>query len=91
MCKKDYILNPATSSSKNGRYLASIINNSVIMFDDVIDGVAKSFDEEKKLFQQFLMKENIICEIKSFHILLVFLLISIVLLIAASSYLIKYE
>ena len=34
--KKDYIWNPATCSCKNGKYLASIIDNSVIMCDEII-------------------------------------------------------
>ena len=37
LCKKDYIRNPATGSCKNGKYLASITDNSVIMFDEIID------------------------------------------------------
>ena len=35
--KKDYIWNPATCSCKNGKYLASIIDDSVITCDEVIN------------------------------------------------------
>ena len=35
MCEKDYIWNPATFSSENGKYLGSIIDDSVITFDDL--------------------------------------------------------
>ena len=41
ICKKDYICNIATCNSKNGKYLLSIIDNSVIVFDEVIDVVTK--------------------------------------------------
>ena len=36
VCKKDYIWNPATCSYKNGKCLASIVDNSVIRCDEVI-------------------------------------------------------
>ena len=51
--EKDYIWNPATCSRKNGKYIASIIDNSVITWDEVIDAqvetktVTTSFDEKK--------------------------------------------
>ena len=38
MCaKKDYIWSPATCSCKNDKYLASIIDDSVIMCDEIIE------------------------------------------------------
>ena len=43
VCKKYYILNPAFCSCENGKYLASITDDSVIMYDEII--------EETKLFQ----------------------------------------
>ena len=48
--RKNYIWNPATCSCKNGKYLASIINNSVIKCDETIeaDTEAKLYDEETK-------------------------------------------
>ena len=48
--KKDYIWNPATCSCKNGKYLGSIIDDSVITCDEIIDAdtEAKSCDEETK-------------------------------------------
>ena len=36
-CKKDYIWNPCTCSCENGKYLASIINNSVIKCDEIME------------------------------------------------------
>ena len=36
MCKKDFIWNPATCGCENGKYLASIIDESVITCDEII-------------------------------------------------------
>ena len=46
--EKDYIWNPAKCSCENGKYLASIVDDSAIMCDEVIDAEAKTYDEEKK-------------------------------------------
>ena len=46
------IWNPATCSSENGKYLANIIDDSVIMCDEIIE----SYNEETKQFHQILMK-----------------------------------
>ena len=48
--KKDYIWNPATCSCKNGKYLASVLNDSVITCDEIMKEtktVSKNFNEEK--------------------------------------------
>ena len=37
ICEKDYIWNPATCSCKNGKYLASITDDSVIMCDKIVE------------------------------------------------------
>ena len=50
---KDYIWNPATCSWKNDWYVASVIDNSVITYDDIIDA------EETKT-----IPKNMICERK---------------------------
>ena len=55
MCKKDYIWNPATFSCKNGKYLASIIDDSVITCDEVIN-TTKKFQQQQ--FQQILMEKR---------------------------------
>ena len=90
ICEEDYIWKPAICSCEDGKYLASIIDNSVITCDEIIDSdvEAKSYDEERKT-----ILKNIIFETKSFYILLAFLLITIALLIAVSiyCYLIKYK
>ena len=48
MCKKDYIWNPVTCSCNNGKYLASIIDGPRITCDEVIEAVARSYNEETK-------------------------------------------
>ena len=44
--EKDYVWNPATCLCENGKYLASIMDDSTIICDEVI----KSYDEETKNF-----------------------------------------
>ena len=39
---------PAICSCENGKYLAIIIDNLVIMQDEIIDAKAKSYDKETK-------------------------------------------
>ena len=51
-CEENYIWNPAACSSKNGKYLASNIDNSVITCDEIIDVEKKetipaNFSEKK--------------------------------------------
>ena len=84
ICQKDYIWQPITCISENGKYLASIIENSVITCDEII--------RKTKTVATNFNKKNIIRETKSFTILFAFLLITIALLIAVniSCYLIKF-
>ena len=42
ICEKDYIQNPGTSSCKNGKYLASNIDNSMIKCDEIIEAETKT-------------------------------------------------
>ena len=48
MCEKYYISNSTVCSCKNGNYLASIIDDSEITRDEIIDAEAQLFDEETK-------------------------------------------
>ena len=52
MSEKDNIWNPATCSCQHGKYLASIIDDSAITCDEIIDVdvEAKSIDEGRKTF-----------------------------------------
>ena len=85
MCQKDYIWNPVTCNCENGKYLASVIGDSVIMCDDII--------EETKTVTTSFNEKNAIYKTKDFYILLAFFLITITLLIVASIYclLIKHK
>ena len=46
VCKKYDIWNPTSCSFKNGKYLADMMNDSLIMCDEIIDVEAKSYDKE---------------------------------------------
>ena len=75
------MLNPAICKCENGKYLASIMDDSAIA-DEIIKTVLTNFNEKKAT-----------CKMQNFYILLAFLLITIALLKAVSiyCYLIKYR
>ena len=85
ICEKDYIWNLATWSCENEKYLASVIDDSFITCNETI--------EETKTIPTNFSEKYITSKKKSFYILLAFLLISNVLLIAASidCHLIEYQ
>ena len=86
MCaKKNYIWNPTTCSCENGKYLANIIDDSVITCDEII--------EDTKSIPTNFNEKTIICEAKNLYILLTFLLITIALLTAVgiSLCIVKYK
>ena len=56
---KDYVWNSATCIGENGKYLASIMDDSVITCDETI----KSYDEEIKTVPTNFNEKNIICKI----------------------------
>ena len=80
---KKIVWNLVTCNCENGKYLASIMDDSAITCDEIID----SYDEETNFNEK---TED--CKTQNYYILLVFLLITIALLIAVSiyCYLIKY-
>ena len=49
MCEKDYVWNPATCICENGKYLGSIMNDSAVILDEVIDSYEEktNFNEKK--------------------------------------------
>ena len=57
MCEKDNIWNPATCSCENGKHLTSIIDKSVIRWDDIMKETKITFTESNS---------------KTFYILLAF-------------------
>ena len=72
------ICNPFTCNCENGKYLASIMNNSAIMRDEVIE----SYDEdmEAKFSHEINFNEKkATCKTQNFYILLAFLLITMIL------------
>ena len=103
ICENDYVWNSATCNCRNGKYIASIMDDSAVICDEVIDADAESSDaklsqEDAKISPKDNDKTNFnekkaTCKTQNFHILFAFLLITIALLIAASiyCYLIKYR
>ena len=95
ICKKECVWNPRTCICENGKYLASVIDDSAIICDKVILPDAKlgpkDHDETKIIPTNFNGKKAP-CKTQNFYILLGFLLIAIALLITVSiyCYLIKY-
>ena len=69
--KKDYIWNPATSSCENGKYVRSIIDDSVITGDEIIKET-KTDPAKSTSTKTFLTK----CASTNFYILLAYLLIN---------------
>ena len=45
ICEKYYIWNPATCSCGNEKYLASLTNDSVITYDEIIEETKNYFDK----------------------------------------------
>ena len=73
VCKKYYVWNPTTCNCDNGKYLASIMDDSTIICDEVM----KTYEEIKTVPSSFIEK-NVTCKSKyNFYILLAFLLITI--------------
>ena len=68
VCEKDYIWNPATCSCEYGKYLASIMDDSVITCDESIEETVPTNFNEKKAT----------CKTHNFYIILAFPLITIV-------------
>ena len=56
ICEKDYIWNPAACSCKNGKYWASIMDDSAITCDETIDAEAKLYDKETKYIITLLLQ-----------------------------------
>ena len=64
VCEKDYIWNPVTCSCKNGKYLASIMDDSSFMSDEIIE----SYDEETKTIPTNFNEEKVTCKISIFYL-----------------------
>ena len=81
ICEKEHVCNPITCICENGKYLASAMDDSVIMCDEIIYAEETNFNEK-----------YITCKKQNFYILFAFLFIPTALLIAVNVYcsLIKY-
>ena len=66
-----YIWNHISCSCENGKYLASIMDDSAIMSDEIIE----SYDEEIKTVPTNFNEKNITCRTQNLYILLAFLFI----------------
>ena len=83
VCKKDYIRNHTACICESGQYLASIMDDSTITCDEIIE----SYDKETKTVSTNFNGKKTTCKTQNFYILLVFLLIiTIALMIAVSIY-----
>ena len=58
MCGKDYIWNPSTYSCENGKQLASIVDDSAIMCNEIIDAGGKLNNEETKIIPTNLSEKK---------------------------------
>ena len=89
VCEKDYVRNSSTCSCENGKYLASIMDNSAIMCDEV----KESNNEETKTIRTNFNEKKGTCKTQNLYTLLAFLLMIIAFLIAVINYccLIKYR
>ena len=91
--KKDYIWNPATCSCQNGKYLASIMDDSTITCDEIIVERRSYLERRRnKTYPTNFNEKNTAYKTQNFYILLTFLWVTIALLIAVSIcfFLVKY-
>ena len=66
VCEKYYIWNLATCSYKNGKYWASIMDDSAIMCDEI----RESYDEEIETIPTNFNKKKATCKIQNFYTIL---------------------
>ena len=74
--RKNYVWNPATCIYVNGKYLASIMDDSAIICDTVIDADVKlspKDDGEIKAIPTNFNEKKVTCKMQKFYILLAFL------------------
>ena len=71
LCQNNYVWDPATCNCENGKYLASIMDDSTIICDEVIE----SYNKEIKTIPTNFNEKNITCKTQSFYILLDFYLL----------------
>ena len=84
--QQDYIWNP--SAYENGKYFKSLIDDSVITYDEIIDAV---WSEPAKTMSINFNSYKITCKMDNFYILLPVLLITTLLMIIVSIYYYYYH
>ena len=67
--KKDYVCNPSTDNCENEKYLASIMNDSTIICDEVIE----SYKKKINIIPTNFNGKKVTCKIQSFCILVAFI------------------
>ena len=89
VCERDHIWNSSSCSCENEKYITSIMHDSVIMYDEIIE----SYEEETKTIPASFNEKKATSKMQNFYVLVAFLLITIALLIAVSiyCYLIKHR
>ena len=70
-CEKDYVWNPSKCICENGKYLASIMDDSTIICDEVI----KSYEEKISTIPTSFNEKKVTCKMQDFYVLCVFLLL----------------
>ena len=68
VCEKDYVWNPSACNCENRKYLASVMDDSVITRDKVIE----SYNEKIKTVATNFNDKNMTSKAKNFYILQVF-------------------
>ena len=80
ICEKYYVCNTATCNYENGKYLASVLDDSAVSSDEI----KESYKEETKAIPSNFYEKKAIHKLQNFYILLTFLSVTITLLIAVS-------
>ena len=75
-CEKVHIWNSATFSCRIGRYAGSIIDNSMITCDEVIETTKSILRQTSptKSHSKYFNEKKVICEMKTFYIFLALLI-----------------
>ena len=89
VCEKGYIWNYAKCARESSKYIARIIEDSVIICDQIIklERPEKATKTSiRKIIPTNFNKKKVVCKMKNFFFLLALLLITMTLLIAVSIY-----
>ena len=79
VCEKDYTWNTAIHTCEDSKYLGSITDDSVIIYDEIIEAT-------KTVPTKVIPTKSTLYRVKDFYFLHTFLLITLALLIAVNIY-----